>query len=226
MILLAAWYHIFHNLGPRFHRSHRRGVKFGAIRLLKAPIGIGASIGVGEDSWVESQDADSLLRIVRTPVAYLEGTIGTTRFGDHRLSATCLVVRIEVIGLCTILANHLVDIGSKKDISLAIGMQVIAQRIFLRFENNTIITPMTQVIDRGRPYNLVQAAVHGHQIVVRAVDIDAILSRIVGILEDVWFAIGNKLPQGKVRILCNDRCCHHSHQAHEEKSGNSSHRLL
>ena len=64
MILLAAWYHIFHNLGPRFHRGHRRGVKFGAIRLLKAPIGIGASIGVGGHIRLP-HNQDTLLRNVR-----------------------------------------------------------------------------------------------------------------------------------------------------------------
>ena len=216
MVLLAAGYHVLDNLCAGLHRGHRRGVELGAVRLLEAPVAIGASVGVGEDAWVEVKDAFGAGGVILAPVAHLERPVGAVRLRHHRLAAACLVVRIEVVGLPSILVHHLVDIGGKQHVALAIGAKQLAVGVLLRFEDHPVVAPVAQVIDRSRPHDLIQAAVHGHQVVVRPVDIDAVLSRIVGIFKYVRFAVGDELPQRQVRVLCNGCRSQQGQQAHGE----------
>ena len=153
------------------------------------------------------QDTGGLARIVLAPVAHLKRSVRAVRLGDHRLTAAGLVVRVEIIGLRAVGILFHCHVGCVQHIGYPTLIQQVAVGITLALEDDAIITPAGQVVDRGGPYHLVPAAVLRLQHVVRSVDIHPVLAGLVRVLKQIGFTVGNKLPKRQIRVL--GRCpCH------------------
>ena len=203
--LITARHHILDHLRAGFHRRHRGRIKLGGIRPLESPVAIDAPVVVNKHGRVELQHTIRLVRVVGTPVADLKRSVGAAALGDESVAATCLVVGEQIIGLGAVGGNHQCDIRRIEHVGGAGGVERLTFRILVDGENHTIVAPVAEVVDVGRPNHLIAAAVFSDEVVVRAVDVDTILSRIIRIFEDIRFTIGNMLPKWQVGV---SRCLH------------------
>ena len=199
-LLTQAGNHIPDGLRALFDRAHRLRVELGAEGALEAPVAVDASVVVDEGGGVEAQHAHGPLRILGVPVAHGKGAVRPVRVGNHRIAPGSLGVGVQVIGLLAVRGDLFHDIGCVEDVPLAVGVEGIAVGVQAGLEDHTVVAPVQQVVHRGGPDHLVAAAVRRDLDVVRAVDIDAVLSRVVGILKHVGFAVGDVFPEGKIRI--------------------------
>ena len=76
--------------------------------------------------------------------------------------------------------------------------------VFVHHEDGAVEAPMIQILYRSRPYHLVATAVHRYQVVVRTIDIHALLAGLVRILKHVGFAVGDMLPEGQIGVTHGD----------------------
>ena len=173
--------------------------------MLEAIIDIGAEAdavirilpvrdGLDEDGRVEvdegaGQDAAAVLGDIDRD----ERTIRTIRLAHGGDPAAPAGMRIQVISLLARDAvTHLHEIRSIHGIPLAIHEPG---------EEDTLVPPLAQVLHRGRPHADVAAAVGGVGEVVRADDVGAVFSRLVGIFENAGLAVGKVLPERQIRVL-------------------------
>ena len=168
--------------------------------MLEAPVAIDAAVVIDEDGRVEAIDARHLVGVVVLPVADLEGTVGTVALGDETVAIACLVVGEEVVGLIARRVGHQRDIRCIEHIGGAGRVEGLALGVLVDHEDLSVVAPLAEVFHRGRPHHLVTSAVGCYKIVVRTIDIDALLAWVVGIVEHVGLAVGNMLPQRQVGV--------------------------
>jgi hypothetical protein len=63
---------------------------------------------------------------------------------------------------------------------------------------------MIQILYGSRPYHLVSTAVHCDQVVVRTIDINTLLTWIIGILKHVGLTVGNMFPEWEIGVTDSD----------------------
>ena len=199
-LLVASGDHILDDLGAGFDGGHRLGVELSSVGTLEPPVAIDTSVVVDKHGGVELQHTVHLIRIVLTPVADLEGTIGTRALGDEAIAETRLVVGEEVIGLLAVLVGYEGDVWCIEHIGGACGIKGLAIAVLIDDEDGAVVTPVVEAVDRCRPHHLIATAVGGDQIIVGAIDIDAVFAGLVGVFEDVRLTIGDVLPERHVGV--------------------------
>ena len=73
-------------------------------------------------------------------------------------------------------------------------IQPVSIRILVGYEDDSVISPCSQIIFRCRPDDLFAAAIGLDQRVMGTIDIYPHLARIVRVLKEIWFAVRNVLP--------------------------------
>ena len=203
-------YHVLHNLSSGFHGSHRGGIKLGGIRTFKAPVAIYTTVVIDKHCGVELQHAIHQVGILLTPVANLERTVGPVALGNQSVPATTLVIGEEIVGFLTRAVCHQGNIWGIQHICRSCRVEGLALGILVNHEDNPVVTPVVQTVNRSRPYHLISSTILILQVIVRTIDIDALLTRLIGILKHIGFSIGNMFPKGKVRITNSGQtrlCC-------------------
>ena len=192
-------------LRPGPHRIHRVLVQFAGRRVLETVIDIGAEAdavvrillvrdGLDEDGGVEvdegaGQDAAAVLGDIDRDERAV-GAVGLAHGGDASAPAG---VRVQVIGLLSRgTVTNLHEVRSVHRVPLAVHEPR---------EEDALVPPLAQVLHRGRPHADVAAAVRRIGEVVRADDVRAVLSRLVGIFEHTGFSVGKVLPERQIRVL-------------------------
>ena len=193
-------HHVLHHLRSGLHRGHRGGVELGSIAVLESPVAIDAAIIVDEHGGVELQHAVGGIGVFLAPVAHLEGSVGTARLGHEAVAPAMLVVGIEVVGLGAVGRGHQRHVGGVEHVGQPVGIELLALGIAVYAEDDAIVAPAVQAVYAGRPHHLVASTVVVNQDVVGAVDVDAVLPRLVGVFEDVGLAVGDVLPHRQVGV--------------------------
>ena len=168
--------------------------------MLEAPVAIHPAIVIDEDGGVEAVDAIHLHGVVGIPVAHLKRTIRTVTLGDQTITEARLVVGEEIIGLLARAVGHQRHVRCIEHISRAGRVEGLALGILVDHEDDTIVAPLAQILHRSRPHHLIATTVGGNQVVVRTIDIYALLPGVVGIVEHVWLSIGDMFPEGQIGV--------------------------
>jgi hypothetical protein len=117
-------------------------------------------------------------------------------------------VGIEVVGLFTGgLIFHLDEVGGIHRVPLSVDEPR---------EDGAFVTPLGEILYGSRPHTDIGATIGGVIHIVRADDIGAQLTGVVGILEYTGLTIGYMLPQREVRVLGTDTEC----STHNETENN------
>ena len=177
--------------------------------MSEAPIAIHPSVIIDKYGRVEAIDAIHLVGVVSIPVAHLERSVRTVALGNQSVAESRLVVGEQIISLLSVLVCHQRHIGSVEHISGSCRVEGFALGILIYYEDFSVVAPLAQIFHRRRPYHLVASAVHCLQIVVRTIDIDALLTRIVRVFKHIRFSIGNMFPHGQIGITLGNRFLFH-----------------
>ena len=199
-LLVPSRNHVLHNLRTRFHGGHRRRVQFRSEGILKTPVAIYPTVVVHEHGRVEPQDAIGDVGVVAAPVADLERTVRSVALGNQSIASADLVVRVEVIGLLAVGVSHQSHVGCEQHVGCADRIEGLAQGILVHFQYLAIVAPSVEAVNRGRPDDQFSSAIVGDAAVMRTVDIDTHLARLVRVLKHVRLSVGDVFPQGEVGI--------------------------
>ena len=175
--------------------------------MLKAPVAINTSVVIYKHGGVETIDTLNLVGILGAPVANSEWSVGTVALGNQRIAIACLVVGEQIIRFLASGISNKCDIGCIQHIGSACRVENFASGISVDGENNAVVTPMTQIVGRSRPYHLVATTIGIFQIVVRTIDIHTLLAWIIRVVEHIGLAIGDMLPQGQIGVTNGVKCC-------------------
>ena len=134
--------------------------------MLKAPVAIHAAIVINEHGGIETIDTHNLIRIVRVPVAHLEGAVRAIALSDEGVTSTCLVVGEEPVGFLTRAVGGEGNIRGEQYISRTGGVERLTLGILADFEDDTVVAPLAQIFYGSRPYYLIATTIHGLQVVV------------------------------------------------------------
>ena len=120
-------------------------------------------------------------------------SVRTVALADCRHALPTTGVGIEVVGLLArSLVFHFHQIGGKHRIPLAVNVMR---------EDRAFVAPLGEILDGSRPHADVAAAIGRIVGVVRADDVGAQLTWVVGVFEYAGFAIGQMLPEREIRVL-------------------------
>ena len=192
--LLITSNHAIDHLSAGLDGTHRGGVDLGGITMSESPVAVDLTVVIDEDGGVEAVDARHLIGVVVLPVADLEGAVRTVALGDEAVAIARLVVGEEPVGLLARRVGGHRYIRGKEYVGSLGRVEGLTLGVLVDHKDGAVVAPMAEVFHRGRPHHLVATAVHRHQIVVRAIDIDALLAGVVGILEHVGLAVGDVFP--------------------------------
>ena len=213
LILFVSRNHVFHNFCARLYGCHRFRVKLGCIGTFEAPVAIHTTVIIHKHGRVELQHTICLERILLVPVAHLEGTVGAVALCHHAIASPFLIVRVEIIRLRAVCILHHRHVGCIQYIRLPFGIDGFAFPVLVHTQDFAVISPAVEAIDRCRPHHLLTSAVASNHAVVRAVDIDTVLSGLVGVFKHIGLSIGDMLPQRQVGVahrwgffFCHFRC--------------------
>ena len=193
-LLAGTGHHIAHHLRAGLHRGHGLGVKLRGVRPHNSPISVYPSIVVHQHGGVKVQHALCLLWVVFAPVTGHERPVGAVCLGHHVLPSLALVVGKKVVSLFPVLAFHLHDVRGIEYISHSTLVERLPVRSGLRLKDNPLITPVIEVFHGSRPQHLLPSAILGLHRVMRAVYIQAVVSRAVRVFKHVRFPVRDVLP--------------------------------
>ena len=199
-LLVFRRHHILHHFRAGLHGGHRCGVQFGGVGALEAPVAVDASVVVNKHGGVELQHAVGRVRVLAVPVRHLEGAVGSMAARHESVAPPGLVVGVQVVSLPSVGLHSHRHVGGKEHVGRARRVEGFAASVAVHHENGAVQPPVAQVVHRCRPHHLVASAVVGLQVVVRPVDVDALLPLVVGVFKDVGLAVGNVLPQRQIGV--------------------------
>ena len=168
--------------------------------MFEPPIAVHPSVVIDKDGRVEAVDPIHLIGILRIPVAHLERPVRTVALGNKSVAIARLVIGEQIIGLLPIGIRHQCHIRGIKYVGSTGFVKLFTLAVLVNHKDNTIITPVVQAVHRCRPYNLIATAVFRYQVVVRTIDVDTILARLVGVFKYIGFSVGNVFPKREIGI--------------------------
>ena len=104
-----------------------------------------------------------------------------------------------IINKKTIAASHIFQMMLEADVDNLRSLMLVDADV-------AEFTAAEDILYGSRPYHLVAPTIHCLEIVVRTIDIYALLTRIIWILKNVGLAIGDMLPQGKIGVSDCRQC--------------------
>ncbi len=124
-------------------------------------------------------------RSVRGHIDRCKWPIRTIALGNHGFSVPAPAVRVQVVFPFAVFSIELNKVRSIHHVPLI--LDIVG-------ENRPLITPARQVLDRCRPRPDIRAAITVRPDIVRSNNIDAIFSRIIGVLKNTGFSVGQMFP--------------------------------
>ena len=119
-----------------------------------------------------------------------------------------LVVGEEVVGLLAVLVRHQRHVRRIEHVSRSGRVERLPVAVLVHHENLAVVAPLAQVLHGGRPHHLVASAVGVYEVVVGAVDVDAVLARLVRVFKHIGLTVGNVFPEGHVGVTdCGEFQC-------------------
>ena len=180
--------------GSGLQGGHRGGIQFGSERLREAPVTVNPAVVVDQHAGVEAHDTFGFIGIILAPIAGLERAVRTGALGYQRIAFPPHIVGIKVVSLRSVGIDDQTYVRGIQDIEEAFFVERLSVAVCVDTEDDAVIAPVLQIIDRSRPDYLVPAAIHGTLDIVRSVDIDALLPGMVRIFKNIGFAVRNVLP--------------------------------
>ena len=166
----------------------------------EAPVAIHASVVIHEHGRVEGQYAVGGVGVLFAPVAHFERPVRTVALRNEPVAASMLVVGIEVVGLLAGAVGDECHVGRKEHVGESCRVERLALGVLVHFQNLTVVAPLVEAIDRGRPHHEFAPAVVGDAAVVRTIDIHTLFAGLVWIFKHIGLPIGYVLPEWEIGV--------------------------